>query len=648
MMGTQKKLLGSRLEGTTLRAVVRWKGADPRTRSNREPWKWDEHGLAMASPRRACGSQWRSSRQRREELRQRREAGASLDDAAPHDLVTPDVLAHNPGLSEVQLLRAASYCGCSRRRFAAYLEDFSRQDATDRAYDCGMPVSSVVAEHCVEQEELVATGRYVREAGPARTSPIRRRRKPSVVTPAASEPGLSTGSDQEQADQVQDDIQGDAVCTGLTEVGEASWAGTEHSVNGGLLVLGDDGEPESYHALKHVEGHSSQLLPTGDQGSMPGASSDSSSGEDEPDAKPVLQSEMSLASGSETEAELESLVGHQPNEGDGDEVGDCASAGHGFGRPASPIQAYLRVERRPTTSAHGRHDHEKAEAAFAQLRAQLADLKQRPCTSPMSLAAVDRATGGGPTGIRAAKETGASRTTQGCSPMPKAVTRKTAAPLATSFGGMPALQAAGTYRRGRSGISSPTAGIGGSGVVDDSTASTRAPVQVECLGRSTSPAAANCIVTPPSSPLSPKPKSLKVETATVGNGARGGSTGCGSLDPVCRSLSTRTFNTGEPSASAALPVTTSWISISAPSLPSSSAVPVDIQARIASSYPQSGQSTRLVRAAARGALSRQRQAVGAAVQNAMTLRQMRAVRAGTRGLSQHGRSRLAVTAGSMF
>eukprot|EP01043_Picozoa_sp_COSAG02_P064692 COSAG02_NODE_9536_length_2187_cov_1.365421_1_plen_606_part_10 len=606
MMGPQKKMLGSKLEGTTLREVVLWKGADPRTRSNREPWKWDEHGLAMASPRRAADSQWRSSRQRREDLRQRREAGASLDNAAPHDLVTPDVLAHNPGLSEVQLLRAASYCGCSRRRFAAYLEEFSRQDATDGAYDCEVPVSSVVAEHCVEQEELVATGRYVREVGPARTSPIRRRRKPSLVTQAASEPVVSTDSDQEQADQVEDGtVPGDTVCTGLTEVGEASWAGTEHSVNGGLLVLGDDGEPESYHALKHVEGHGSRLLLTDDQGSMPGASSDTSSDEDESDQKPGFRPEMQRATGGETEEELESLAGRQPNRGAGDDVGDYASAGHDVGRPASPIQAYLRVERRPTTSAHARHDHEKAEVAFAQLRAQLADLKQRPCTSPMSLAAVDRATPAGQTGIWAEKETVASQTTQGCSPIAKGVARKTAAHVVASFGGMPALQAAGNYRRGRSGFSSPTAGIGGSGVVGISTAATKAPMQVECFGRSTSPAAANCIVTPPSSPLSPKPKSLKVATATVGNGARGGSIGSDSLDPVYCSLSTRTFNTGAPSTAAAQPVATSMMSISAPSLTSSSAVPVYIQARIASSYPQSGQSTRVGRAAARGALWRQ-------------------------------------------
>ncbi len=658
MMGPQKQLLGSKLEGTTLRAVVRWKGADPRTRANREPWKWDEHGLAMASPRRAADSQWRSSRQRREELRQRREAGASQGDATPQSLVTQDVLAHNPGFSEVQLRRAASYCGCSQRRFAAYLEEFARQDATNRDDDCCVPVSSVVAEHCVEQEELVATGRYVREAGPVRT-PARRRRKPSLVTRAASEPGLSTDSDQAQKDQVQEDpAPPDSVCTGLTELGEASWAGTEHKVNGGLLVLGDDGEPESYHALKHAEGHATQLLPSSDQGSTPGGSSGSSSEEEESDAKPVLQSEMQLDSGGEMEAELESLVKAM---GATDGSADRARAGDDVGRPASPIQAYLRLER-PTTSAHARHDHEKAEVAFAQLRAQLADLKQRPTSSPSSsllaqmsaytsLAAVDRAAAPAPAAIWAAKEAGASESAQGCSPMSKGGSRKTAGTaavsLVTGFGGMPALQAAGNYRRGRSGISSPTAGIGGSVVLGDSAASAEAPVQVECFGRSTSPAA-NSIATPPSSPPAPKPKPLKVATAAVEHAARG-STSCVPLDPVYRSLSTRTPNAGAPSRSAPLPFSTSWMSISAPSLPLSSAVPVDIQARVASSYPQSGQSARLARTAARGALSRQRQAVGTAVQNAMTLRQMRAVRTGAGGMSrEHGRSRPTVTAGAIF
>lgn len=623
MMGLHKKLLGPKLEGTTLREVVRWKGADPRTRANREPWKWDEHGLAMASPRRAANCPWRSSRQRREGLRQQREGGASQGAAVPHDLVTADVVAHNPGLSEVQLRRAASYCGCSRRRFAAYLEEFARQDATDQDDSCGLPVSSVVAEHCVEQEELVATGRYVREVGPVRT-PTRRRRKPSLVT-RACEPNVPAESDQEQTDQAQDDIvPGDPVCAGLTELGEASWAGTEHSVNDGLLVLGDDGQPESYHALKHVETQATQLLPTGDQESTPEPSSDSSCEEEQSDAKPIAQSEMQLDAGGETEAELESLVGTQSNDGGGiDGVVDCATAADGVGWPSSPIQAYLRLERRPKTSAHAHHDHEKAEVAFAQLRAQLANLKQRPHTSPLSSAAVGRATASAPVPIWAAKKAGASETAQGCTPMSKGVSRKTVdktaavVPLVTNFGGMPAVRTAGNYRRGRSGISSPSAGIGGSVVIGDSATSTKAPVQVKGFGRSTSPAA-NSIATPPSSPPNSKPQPLKV--ATVGNACRG----CVSLDPVYRSLSsTRTTDTGAPSPSAASPIATPWMSLSAPSLPSSSAVPVDIQARVVGSYSQSGQSildTRLARAAARGALSRQRQAVGAAVQNALTVR----------------------------
>ena len=77
---------------------------------------------------------------------------------------------------------------------------------------------------------------------------------------------------------------------------------------------------------------------------------------------------------------------------------------------------------------------------------------------------------------------------------------------------------------------------------------------------------------------------------------------------------------------------------------------MDIQARVAGTYANSVHGTRPARVAARGALSRQRQAVGVAVHNAMTLRKMRAVRTGAgSGLGKaHARGRLEVTAGATF
>jgi hypothetical protein len=78
-----------------------------------------------------------------------------------------------------------------------------------------------------------------------------------------------------------------------------------------------------------------------------------------------------------------------------------------------------------------------------------------------------------------------------------------------------------------------------------------------------------------------------------------------------------------------LPAHASWMSISAPSLPSAStAVTVDIEARVAGAYGQPGQSNRFPRAA-RGALSRQRRISGGAAHEAMALRRMRAVRTRT-------------------
>ena len=657
MGGPPKQMLGSKLEGTELRAVVRWKGADPRTRANRDPWKWDEHGLAMASPRRASDSQWRSLRQRREELRQRREAGASHADAAPHSLVTEDVIAQNPGLSEDQLRRAASYCGCSRRRFDAYLEEFSRQDVTEGKYDWGESVSSIVEEYCVEQEELVATGRYVREAEPTRTT-NRRRRKPLLITRAASEAASSTDSDQEQTDNLEDCVveqtvlapaPGDRPCTPLAGLGESSWPGTERCVKGGLLVLGDDGEPESYHALKHPE-NATELSPAGDQASASEVSSDSFSDDEQSDALSGR-----LSGGETLEAELEELAEKQDeNGGAGDDTA---------GRPVSPIKAYLRLERRrPTTSAHARHDHVKAEAAFAQLRAQLAGLKQRPQTCPLSpAAAADPAV----VPTRAAEAATQLETANECAHA-NAVARKSvsrAGGMLASFGGMPASYTVGSYRRGRAGTGSPTAGVGdGGGGVDfvsgagssgkGSSAGETALLGVDfspsshfvakITGRDASRPQGN-VATPPSSP--PKPQ---VATATAGNAARGNAAGCISLDPVYRPLATRTTSGGGAAAqsqSAALPAATSWMSISAPSLPFSSAVAVDMHARIAGSYPQPEQSMRLVRPTLRGALSRQRRAIGAAAQNAMTVRKMRE----GGGLSRElNRSRLAVVAGVTF
>ena len=651
MGGPPKQVLGSRLEGTELRAVVRWKGADPRTRANREPWKWDENGLAMASPRRAADSQWRSLRQRREELRQRREAGASHADAAPHNLVTEDVLAQNPGLSEGQLRRAASYCGCSRRRFDAYLEAFSRQDAIEAKYDWGESVSSIVEEYCVEQEELVATGRYVREAEPTRI-PNRRRRKPLLITRAASEPASCTDSDQEQTDNQEDGVEqtvlapalSDRPCTPLAELGEASWPGTQHCVHGGLLVLGDDGEPESYHALKHPEANATELSPAGDRASASEASSDSFSDDGKSDA---LSDHMSR--GDMLEAELEELVGKQHEKRCTDD--DTA------GRPVSPIKAYLRLERRrPTTSAHARHDHAKAEAAFAQLRAQLAGLKQRPQTCPLSPAAA-----AAPSALVVATEATQLETAKGCAHA-KAVARNSTSragvSLVASFGGMPASHTVGSYRRGRAGTGSPPAGLGGYGGSVDLVSGLGSSVKgsgvgetalfgvefspssqfvAKITGRDAARSQGN-IATPPSSPPKPKPQAA---TGTTANAARGNAAGCISLDPVYRPLATRTTSGGAsaPLQSAALPARTSWMSISAPSLPLSPAMAVDMHARAAGAYPQPEQSTRLVRLAARGALSRQRRGAAASV---------RKMREGV-GLSRElGRGQLAVVAGAMF
>jgi len=82
-------------------------------------------------------------------------------------------------------------------------------------------------------------------------------------------------------------------------------------------------------------------------------------------------------------------------------------------------------------------------------------------------------------------------------------------------------------------------------------------------------------------------------------------------------------------ATMSLPAHASWMSISAPSLPSAStAVTVDIEARVAGAYGQPGQSNRFPRAA-RGALSRQRRISGGAAHEAMALRRMRAVRTRT-------------------
>ena len=515
------RLLGPKLEGTTLRAVVRWRAADPRTRSNREPWKWDEHGLALASPRRTASQQWRSARQRVEDRRKMREAGASAEGATPDDVVTADVLAQNPGVNEAQLRRAASYCGCSQRRLAAFMEEFARQDVSDASYPA-LPADSVVAEHCVEQEELVATGRYVREDAPART-PNRRRRKPPLVTRASSTPPSGSEEDEHEEQQapteaVQEDDGAEQdgstearVCTGLAELGATSWAGTEHSVNGGVLVLGSDGEPESYHSPKHPDrsspvlgnSASSELLQQDEVVTLPAAR----------DLRQALEPEP--------EIELESLVGVEASQEDDEEdetqdndgiaaQADAAAADEtdDHGR-TSPIQAYLRMQRRPTTSDRPSHDHMQAEVAFAQIRAQLAHLKQRPHTSPQgpgaglqspAMAAAmwaaeetarrERAQSvdaPGPSAKDAGRgavvpaepaSSGARGSEQRAQQLAKlrnniGGTSGTAMPLVASFGGMPAsAQGAGsraTYHRGRSGMCSPTAVTGEGGPEASST-----------------------------------------------------------------------------------------------------------------------------------------------------------------------------------
>lgn len=640
MQGPPKQMLGSKLEGTQLREVVRWRGPSPRTRAHREPWLWAEHGLAMATPRRAAesssslpSSQGQSSRHRRRV--QQRQAAGSDDAAVPQDLVTAAVQAQNPGLSEAQLRRAASYCGCSSRRFAAYLEEFARQDATEAKYDCGWSAHSVVAEHCVEQEELVSTGRYIREDATVRTPNRRGRRKAPPITRGAAEPDASTNRDQEQSDEQEGSALDASVCSGLTELG--------------LLVLGEDGEPESYHSPKHAEGRASQLLPD-DVESTPRTSSDSCCDEEESGALRVQQLGLRHDSAGEEQADLESSIEAQPeNQDEGDrcneEIAEHASAALEAGRPTSPIQAYLRLERRPTTSAHLCHDHVQAEVAFAQLRAQLASLKQRPHTvcgrcppsppSPLSLATATATALAEAVGCKTKSPT-RPETPQEFPSGPQRVTRTngTAAPLIPSFGGMPASRAVGSYRRGRSGIASPTAGIGGCGGSvdaasgnilgtggDTGSGSPSDGTQMQAMEQATNSSKAfvasltkkdpsrlqGNIATPPSSPTP-----LKV-VATVSSPSRGGASGCISLDPVYRPRPARTTKgsvlghgvetkqsnathsmQGQSLLSRALSpsATTTWMSISAPSLPCSSAVTVNIQARVAGSYA-AGQSTRL-------------------------------------------------------
>ena len=252
--------LGERLGETQLRQVLRWRQSDPRTRGAREPWRWEEHGLALGSPRGQELPIWSRAAARQREAEQK--AAALLRGASPAEIAA-DLGEVYPEYDTASMRRAASYCGCSRRRLEDFIE--AHEAGVDegewrRPGDPRDPHDKEVAEFGFEQEELLSTGRYVRDRNPP-WSPTRRKRKAELRARYSSRPGADTntavGDEDEGASgedegvhhhqEEEEEEDGDEGSAAEEEVADLTQELTDDA---GTLCINSKGEPESFRGRK--------------------------------------------------------------------------------------------------------------------------------------------------------------------------------------------------------------------------------------------------------------------------------------------------------------------------------------------------------------------------------------------------------------
>ena len=249
--------LGERLGETQLRQVLRWRQSDPRTRGAREPWRWEEHGLALGSPREQELPIWSRAAARQREAEQK--AAALLRGASPAE-IADDLGEVYPEYDTASMRRAASYCGCSRRRLEDFIE--AHEAGVDegewrRPGDPRDPHEKEVAEFGFEQEELLSTGRYVRDRNPP-WSPTRRKRKAELRARYSSRPGQDTNTavgdevegasgEDEDVHQQEEEDDGDGGSAAEEEVADLTQELTDDA---GTLCINSKGEPESFRGRK--------------------------------------------------------------------------------------------------------------------------------------------------------------------------------------------------------------------------------------------------------------------------------------------------------------------------------------------------------------------------------------------------------------